>query len=51
MSNISCTQTELTILETFSAIQGVPIPEEICMEWLLPDMKTEVARVFTQSDR
>lgn len=49
MSNISCTQTELTILETFSAIQGIPIPEEICMEWLFPDMKTEVARAFLHS--
>lgn len=49
MSKISHIQTEITVLETFTAIQRIPIPEEICMEWLLPDMKIEEARIFLQS--
>lgn len=49
MSKISHIQTEITVLETFTAIQRIPIPEEICMEWLLPYMKIEEARIFLQS--
>ena len=48
MSKISRTQIELNVLETFTTIQDIPIPEEICIEWLLPDMKIEEARTFLQ---
>ena len=48
MSKISRTQIELNVLETFTTIQDIPIPEEICIEWLLPDMKIEEAMTFLQ---
>ena len=48
MSKISHTQTELIVLEALTAIQSISIPEEICIEWLLSDMKIEEARTFLQ---
>lgn len=45
-SEISYKQTELNLLETFTAIWNIPIPEEICIEWLLSDRKVEKAKVF-----